>query len=98
VTAKDGKPFGTYEGGVLKFPAVFLVKFSPSNNLTNPGGGVQMAPYSGTLAMTDQKLHLTLVSDDSDNGFAPSISDIGFSPAADGFSMKKSYDFDLSKK
>jgi hypothetical protein len=98
ISAKDGKPFGTYDGNVLKFPIVFLAKFSPSPSLTNPGGNIELTPYSGMLSIKDQKVHLLLVMNGSDNDFNPSISNIGFSPAADGFTMKKSYDFDLSKK
>jgi hypothetical protein len=98
VSAKDGKPFGAYDGGILTFPIVFLVKFNPVNNiLTDSGGSIQASAYSGTLWLRDQKVHLILVEGNA-NGFAPSFSDIGFSTPAAGFKMKEHYDFDLSRK
>jgi len=101
VTAKDGKPFGTYELGVLKFPITFMVKFNPVNSiLTASGGQVEVANYDCTLLMKEQENQLTLVANrtNADNGFAPSFSDIEFSTPASGFKMKDSYEIKLQEK
>jgi hypothetical protein len=100
VTAKDGKPFGSYESSLLKFPITFLVKFSPSASLTSSGGQVQVAEYDCTLSLKGKDNQPTLIvrRTKTDNGFSPEFGHVGFSPAASGFKMKDSYEFKLQKQ
>ena len=101
VTAKNGKPFGTYESGVLKFPMTFMLSFNPVNSIvTASGGSVNAASYDCTLLIRDSDDQPTFTANlaKGDNGFSPTFSDIEFSTPASGFKMKDSYEVKLQKK
>lgn len=101
VTAKNGKPFGTYESDVLKFPMTFMVSFNPVNSITtDSGGSVKAASYDCTLLIRDSDSQPTFTASlaKGDNGFSPTFSDIEFSTPTSGFKMKDSYEVKLQKK
>jgi len=100
VAAKNGKPFGTYESGVLKFPMTFMVSFSPVNNIYTAVGSAKAPSYDCTLLTRESDDQPTFIANLAMGDYGPSLTafDIEFSEPTSGFKMKDSYEVKLQKK